>query len=232
MQNDIVAQNSGGELAPFDANVFQGLTRSDYRVAIMVLGHPLSKPVVEGKIKPGELYLWGQDRPFSSASVDGSQVVDDLVLVAWRPHAWKMGGAGPEVESFDPNDPVFRDIVAKYNANPRNQEGYAFGPEIMFYHQPTNSWLRYFFNKTARSAAPDPTQPSNIGAFFRFSSKLSQPNKKNQRWWQPQVSRLNKPQVDITQLDNFKDALAEFMGLTAKNADTPDAPVQDARVTR
>lgn len=231
MQNEIVPTQSG-ELAPFDGSVFASLTQSDYKVAIMCLGHPLSKPVQEGKIKPGELYLWGQDRPFSTAALDGSQTVDDLILVTWRPHAWKMGIAGPDVESFDPNDPVFRDIVAKFNANPRNQEGYAYGPEILFYHQPTNSWLRYFFNKTARAAAPDPTQPANIGAVFKFSSKLSQPNKKNQRWWQPVVSRLNKPQVDITTLEGFKDAMSEFMGLSGSKAAKEDAHIPDAQVSR
>ena len=176
--------------------------------AFIRVGQGLSKAVAhpKSKVKNGQFYISNSDPelcvPLGEMKEINGEVTFEIECVVgpWRAHAMRLVGGKVEAESFDINDPVFKEIMAAADG-PGEPKGTAsmYGPDTILYipphminHEdyPDGCLGIYFFNKTAKDSAPakhgiEPGTPIRLRSHEVHSAEYS--------WWVPNDREVITP---------------------------------------
>ena len=177
-----------------DANFQATVAKGDKQfLTRMSLGQPLSDAVLQGKAKPGDYFLGAKDQVRNL----GSKFV--ALVGHYRYHAIIIQDKKVEAESFDLNDPVFKQIEQEVVRKVK-KEGRAakFGIDFLLYlpaalnpSLTVDEFVVYYFAATAKREAPEALKRQ--GRMATFSSKIVGDSKK---WFVPVVT--DGPEALIT----------------------------------
>lgn len=171
-QNAVAVPSTQSGLVKHDMSVFEGLTKTGDYLDRLQLMTSASDCVKEGNF-PANHYALIRDSKMTDL---GDEVY--AAVLALRPTAKAIGEQ--IIQSFTPDSELFKDLVAKAEANPT---GYIYGPEFLLFVSGANKFCTFMCgSKTARRASQDLIDL--VGYTATLSSQLIKGKK--HKWVGPQ----------------------------------------------
>lgn len=213
MSNELVSLTSlpmspiaTGALAKYSAS-----TEFLKRVQLVTKG----KYVDKGKIKPGHYGV-----PVEEDEIQDLGPSIDVLPLAVREKALDTNQE-PPLAVFDPEDPVYQDIVARSS---EVDSGCMYGPSFLLFERTTGNFYEFFCgNKSARAEAGKfaPFMPVSEEAAKAYGIKAQAPQPLTLRskyierprysWHVPEVTKCSTPFTNLPKVEVIVDQVNKFL---------------------